>query len=299
MTSWIINYVIDKYLNHIIEVDSSVTSASMFQDGKIEFGKVKIKQDFLKTLNMPFFDFKETFIGKFSAKIYYSLLTMDYHFENHPIYIELDEVYILVKQKGMSDWSEEQKIKEMENFKKFTLQEYEDAYKQYLMNMAEKTEDNFMKKIIHNVNISITNVVLRFEDEISNPSSPYSFGLLIQDIKIKPTKEDFDLNETEEIPFKDVNHKVVKMEGLSVFMDIYDSQKSGINSFSNYSIEEKKEANIKKKSYLKDSFEYYCYCRGELEENSKNEKSHNFLIYDLDLTLKLSMNSNFKKKYLP
>lgn len=299
MTSWIINYVIDKYLNHIIEVDSSVTSASMFQDGKIEFGKVKIKQDFLKTLNMPFFDFQETFIGKFSAKIYYSLLSMDYHFENHPIYIELDEVYILVKQKGMSDWSEEQKIKEMENFKKFTLQEYEDAYKQYLMNMAEKTEDDFMKKIIHNLNISISNIVLRFEDEISNPGSPYALGLFIQEIKVKPTKEDFDINETEEIPFKDVNHKLVKLEGLSVFMDIYNSKENDINSFKNYLMEDFVNKNEQKKSYLKNSFDYYCYCRGELEQNSSNETSHNFLIYNLDLTLKLSMNSNFKKNYLP
>jgi len=299
MTSWIINYVIDKYLNHIIEVDSNITDASILKDGQIEFGNVKIKQEFLKTLNMPFFEFKESFIGKFTAKIYYSLLRLDYHFENYPIYIVLDEVFIHVKQKGMSDWSEEQKIKEMENFKNFTLQEWEDAYKQYLMNMAGATESDFVKKIIHNLNISISNIVIRFEDEISNPSNPYSLGLVISNIVSKPTKENFDIRSEEDIPFAEINHKVLILKGLSVFMDIKNLGENNLISFKNYISKKELEENNTKKTYLKDSFEYYCYCMSELNELTKDNKAHNYLIYNLDLSIKLSMNQNPIKNYQP
>ena len=240
MTSWIINYVIDKYLNHIIEVDTNITDASIFKDGQNEFGNVKIKQEFLKTLNMPFFEFKESFIGKFTAKIYYSLLRLDYHFENYPIYIVLDEVFVLVKQKGMSDWSEEEKTKEMENFKNFKLQEWEEAYKQYLMNMAEAAENDFVKKIIHNLNISISNIVIRFEDEISNPSNPYSLGLVISNIVSKPTKANFDVHSDEDIPFSEINNKVLILKGLSVFMDIKNPGENEQNSFHKLILESEK-----------------------------------------------------------
>lgn len=295
MTSWIVNYVIDKYLNHILEVDSNVTDASIFKDGQIEFGNVKIKQEFLKTLNMPFFEFKETFIGKFTAKIYYSLLRMDLKIENHPIYIVLDEVFVLVKQKGMSDWSEEQKTKEMENFKNFKLQEWEDAYKQYLMNMAEAAESDFVKKIIHNLNISISNIVIRFEDEISNPSNPYSLGLVISNLVSKPTNASFDINSDEEIPYADINHKILILKGLYLFMDIKNAGENDKNSFLNLISEAQCSVHLAKKTYLKNSFDYYCYCNSELNELTKDKKAHNYLIYNLDLSLKLSMNNNIKK----
>lgn len=295
MTSWIVNYVIDKYLSHILEVDSNITDASIFKDGQIEFGNVKIKQNFLNTLNMPFFEFKETFIGKFTAKIYYSLMRMDLKIENHPIYIVLDEVFVLVKQKGMSDWSEDKKIIEMENFKNFKLQEWEDAYKQYLTNMAEATESDFVKKIIHNLNISISNIVIRFEDEISNPSNPYSFGLVIANLVSKPTDASFDINTSEEIPYSDINNKVLILKGLSVFMDIKNSGENELNSFDNLISEAQRTKHLAKKTYLKNSFDYYCYCNNELNDLTKNNKAHNYLIYNLDLSLKLSMNQNIKK----
>jgi len=299
MTSWIINFFVDKYLNHIFEVDSNITDASILKDGQIEFGKVKIKQDFLKTLNMPFFEFKETFIGKFTAKIYYSLLRLDYHFENHPIYILLDEVFILVKQKGMSDWSEEEKVREMENFKNFKLQEWEDAYKQYLTNMAEKTENDFIKKIFHNLNISISNIVIRFEDEISNPTNPYSLGLVISNIVSKPTKDNFDIHLDEEVPFSEINHKVFILKGLSVFMDIKNQGENEQNVFKSLIDQNEVYKNLSKNKYLKDSFDYYCYCQSELNILTKEKNNHNFLIYNLDLSLKLSMNQNIKKNLKP
>lgn len=297
MTSWIVNYVINKYLSNILEVDSSLTDASVLQDGQIEFGKVKIKQEFLKTLNMPFFEFKETFIGKMSAKIYYSLMKFDIHFENYPIYIVLDEVYILIKQKGMSDWSEEQKIKEMENYKNFKLQEFEEAYKQYIMNMAEKTESDFIKKVVHNLNLSITNVVIRFEDEISNPANPYSLGLIVEQITCKPVNEKFDINSKEEIPYTDINNKILILKGLSAYMDI--NKPGETNSFKAINCENQKKANENKIPYLKDSYEYYCYSQNELSEKTKDQNSHNYLIYNLDFTLKLSLNQDIKKNLKP
>lgn len=294
MTSWIINYVIDKYLNQFLEVDSEKTDARILKDGQIELGNVKIKRDFLNSLNMPFFEFKETYIGKFIANINFSLLRLDYHFENYPIYVILDEVFILVKQKGLSDWSEEKKIKEMENFKNFTLQQLEDAYVQYLKNLSDGTENEFVKKIIHNLNFSISNIVIRFEDEISDPNNPYSLGIVISNIVSKPTKKDFDVHSTEEVLFSEFNHKIFIIKGLSIFLDVKYHVEESENSYLTLIQEGEQLKNNEKRHYLKDCYDYYCYCTSELNVLSKNDESHLYLIYDLDLTLKLSINHDFK-----
>ena len=297
MTSWIVNLIIDKFLKDILEVDSNVTDANLLKQGQIELGNVKINQKFLKNLNMPFFEFVDSQIGKFTAKLYFSIMRMDYHFENHPIYIILDEVFLLVRQKGMSDWSEEQKIKEMEIFKQYKLKELEEVYSQYLMQMADKQESDFMKKIIHNLNISITNIVIRFEDEISNPSNPYSLGLIISQFISKPTNSDFNEDIKDDIPFGDLNNKIVILKGLSVFMDI---KKDGEdNSFKKLISKNQNNLNAIKKNYLKDSFDFCCYCLTELNEISKDKDAHNYLIFNLELNLKLRLNQNLKKNLQP
>jgi len=294
MTSWIINYIIDKYLNEFLEIDSEKTDAKILKDGQIEFGNVKIKRDFLNSLNMPYFEFKEAFIGKFIANINFSLLRLDYHFENYPIYVILDEVFIFVKQKGLSDWSEEKKIKEMENFKNFTLQQLEDVYVQYLKNLSENTENEFVKKIYHNLNFSISNIVFRFEDEKSDPNKPYSLGLIVSNIVSKPTKKDFDVHSTDDVPYSRFNHKIIIIKGLSFFFDVKYSENIIDNSYLNLIQEIEKLKNIEKRNNLKDFYDYYCYCTSELNVLSRKDESHFYLIYDLDLTLKLSINQEYK-----
>jgi len=287
--------VIDYFLNPYLELNTDAIDASIFKDGQIELRNVKLKKDALDKLNMPFFEFKKTFIGKFTAKVYYSLMRMDLKIENHPIYLILDEVFVLVKQKGMSDWSEKKKQEEMEAFKNAKLQQWEDIYKQYLLNMVEAVESDFLKKIIHNLNISISNIVVRFEDEISNPANPYSLGLVISNIVSKPTDESFDINTSEEIPYAEINNKVLILRGLYLFMDIKNAEESHKNSYMSLISENENSKLLPRKTSLKNIYNYYCYCQSELNELTKTNKAHNYLIYNLDLSLKLSMNNNIKK----
>ena len=44
--------------------------------------------------------------------------------------------------------------------------------------------ENFVNQLINNLNIYINNIVFRFEDDISNPKTPFSLGLIVNSLNI-------------------------------------------------------------------------------------------------------------------
>ena len=62
MASSIINWIIDKYLNNILEINKDLTKSSLFT-GEIQMANLKIKPEIFTMLNLPFFDLVHGYVG--------------------------------------------------------------------------------------------------------------------------------------------------------------------------------------------------------------------------------------------
>ena len=55
MTSTIINFIVERYLANILEIDTSQTAASLWS-GTVEMSNLKIKQEIFENLNLPYLE---------------------------------------------------------------------------------------------------------------------------------------------------------------------------------------------------------------------------------------------------
>ena len=68
MTSSLMNFLIEKYLSNFVEIDTSQTKASIFS-GTINLKNLKIKREIFKSLNLPYFEVVNGYIGNLLIKL--------------------------------------------------------------------------------------------------------------------------------------------------------------------------------------------------------------------------------------
>ena len=119
MTSSLMNFIIEKYLSNFVEIDTSQTKASIFS-GTINLKNLKIKNEIFETINLPNFQVVHGYIGNMTIK-----LKMP-RFYKYPINVQIEKVFIHVRQKNIDKILKENVIKAMEDYKhKLLLNEEE------------------------------------------------------------------------------------------------------------------------------------------------------------------------------
>ena len=68
MASGIINWIIDKYLNNILEINKDLTKSSIFT-GEIQMANLTIKPAIFTLLNLAFFEFIYGYVGKLKINV--------------------------------------------------------------------------------------------------------------------------------------------------------------------------------------------------------------------------------------
>ena len=288
MTSSIINWIVDKYLSNILEINQEETKSSLWS-GEFEMSNLKIKPEIFTNMNLPYFELVHGYVGK--MKISLSLP----RFYLYPIKVEIDKVYFHAKQKKLETLNKKTEIENMETYKNNQLQSIEELVNE-VNNLQSEGTPGMTSQIINNLEININDICIRFDDELSYNLIPFSFGLLLKNIKIKTVDKDF--NEPEEgvtIPFGEINNKIVQMTNLSMYLDTYENEGKLMEYYTKVVNTEKTEVNDEKiKTFLGPLLEYYRYCLSETNEHIFNQKSHQYLVFNLGFLLKLSMNENLK-----
>ena len=288
MTSSIVNWIVDKYLSNILEINQEETNASLWS-GEFEMSNLKIKPEIFTNMNLPYFELVNGYVGK--MKISLSLP----RFYLYPIKVEIDKVFFHAKQKKLETLNKKTEIENMEYYKNSQLQSLEELTNE-VNNLQNEGTPGMTSQIINNLEIVIKDICIRFDDELSYNLIPFTFGLLLKNLKIKTV--DKDLNEAEEgetIPFGEINHKKVEMNNLSMYMDTYENEGKLMDFYNKIIESEKTEVQDDKiKTFLGPLLPYYRYCLSEMNEHIDNPKSHQYLVYNLGFLLKLSMNENLK-----
>ena len=269
MFSSIINLVIDNFLSNFIEIDKSQTYASLLS-GELELKNVKIKKDCFGYINLPYFILEIGYIGKIKIEMSVPF------FYSSPINIFINDIFIYAKQKDINKLKEKEEINSIKAFKNQRLETEENILNK--LEEIESTEPSMITQIINNINITVKNLVIRFEDSISNSMNPFSLGIILKEFRINSLKEN---NDT------DFNYKRVSLNDLNIFMD-------SSNSFEdlNYNklIDQSKKdmVSLELTNYLGDIFNFYVYCHTELN----NDLAHEYILYKLSMDIKVTINSN-------
>ena len=296
MTSSLINFIIENFLSSIVEIDTSQTNVSLFS-GDIELKNLKIKDEIFQNLNLPFIEVVHGYVGSIVMS-----LKMPFFYDN-PIKVFVDKIFFHARLKNINQLDEEQEIKNMETFKKNQLLKAEQIIAQVeavkrqnqeneSKKKGEKVSPGLVQKIIKNLSVEINDIVFKFDDEISYPEVPYSIGIILDNINICSTKSDFKIPQKDEsIPYKEVNYKVVVVDNFSIYMDCFDT-KEELDFERLISNRVTQKLNIELRNYLKEQLGFYSYCMSEIYVHSRKFDSHQYILHQLDLTVKLALNDN-------
>ena len=289
MTSSIINYFVDNYLSQFLEINAEETQADLW-NGTVELNNIKFKKSIFETLNLPYLELVDGYIGKIKATL--SLP----RFYLYPIKLEIENVFLHARQKNVNNLSKKEQIKLMEENKKDKLKNEEEFTIQ--VNQLINESPGYVQQIINNIQIISQNFFLIFEDEVSY-SKPFNIGISLKKVSYFSTLEDFnDKNIDYNIEESDIQYKRIRVNGFSIFLDYFES-KNDLNYQNKISKDELKKIDNDLKQYLKDSLNLYAYCMSELNIYSKNYESHFYILYNLILDIKLSMNEKYEKNLSP
>ena len=300
MSSTILNFFFKNFLSSIVEIDTSKTNLSIFS-GKIELNNLKIKDEIFQNLNLPYIEVVHGQIGELRID-----LEMPFFYEN-PIDVFVDKIFFHARLKNINKLKEEDEIKNMEEFKKSQLLKTEQVRAQIEEVIRENEESESKKrkkdkhspgliqKIVQNLCVEIRDVVIKFDDEISYPEVPYSIGMILDNINIRSTRDDFQIpkNKNEVIPYEEIHYKVAVIDNFSIYMDCFNvKEELDFEQLISSKVMEKINSNIKLRDYLKDKLNFYTYCMSEIYDHSKHFDSHQYLLHQLDLTIKVALNDN-------
>ena len=293
MSSKLINFIVDNFLSKFIEIDKSQTYASLWS-GVLELKNLKIKKESFSYINLPYFILENGYIGKIKIE-----MKMPFFYSN-PINITINDIFIYSKQKDINHVNEQEEIKMMKDAKDKKLISEEEIFNK--LEEIQSEEPSLINQIINNIKININNFVLRFEDSISNPEIPFSFGIILKKFKINSANEHYEIinetngdeeNEEKENNNLDFAYKLITISDLYAFIDcVSSSDDLNYNRLIDLSIKEN--IPLEMINYLGDILEFYCYCKSELNVHYDNKSIHDYILYKLDFEMKISMNSNLE-----
>ena len=171
MTSSIVNYIVEKYLSNIVEIDLKRTNASILK-GTIEMQNLRILPQIFESFNLPYLELVEGYVGSLKIKLKLPL------FYSNPIKVYINKVFFHARQKNLAKRTYNDEVEAMEDSKNAKLQNAEEFSKQVLDLVKESS--SMKEDIMSNLDIEIGEIVFLFDDIISCKEKKYLFLFIIK-----------------------------------------------------------------------------------------------------------------------
>ncbi|KAG2213335.1 hypothetical protein INT46_007194 [Mucor plumbeus] len=186
-------------------------------NGEVNLRNLKLRRDALDKLDLPI-NVSEGYLGELTLIIPWSNL------RNEPVKIIIDHVYLLAEPKNESTVTveeEEQRAQELKRRRLSTAEmlESSEAQTEQKTDNNNKGSDGFItqltNKIVDNLQFTMKNIHIRYEDKISDPGHPFAAGITLKELSALSTDEEwvpkFISNPTNTI------NKLATLESLSVY----------------------------------------------------------------------------------
>ncbi|XP_063769904.1 intermembrane lipid transfer protein VPS13A [Pseudophryne corroboree] len=182
--------VLNRFLgDYVVNLDSSQLKLGIW-GGAVALKNLEIKENALSQLDVPF-KVKAGHIGKLDLKIPWKNLY------TQPVEAVLDGVYLLIVPIASIKYDAEKEEKQFLEARQRELRRIEDA-KQKVADQEkpkEEKQDTFVEKlvtqVIKNLQVKISNIHIRYEDDITNPECPLSFGVSLQNLSLQTSDKNW------------------------------------------------------------------------------------------------------------
>ncbi|XP_062417926.1 intermembrane lipid transfer protein VPS13C isoform X6 [Pungitius pungitius] len=200
----LVSDLLNRFIGDYVEnLDKSQLKIGIW-GGNVVLENLKVKENALSELNVPF-KVKAGQIGKLTLKIPWKNLY------NDAVVATLDGLYLLVVPGATVKYDAAKEERYQQEAKQKELQRIEEA-----LQMAARREkpqdykkDTFGEKlatqVIKNLQVKISSIHLRYEDDLSDPQRPLSMGVTLSELSLQTTDENWKsciLNEAAKIIYK-------------------------------------------------------------------------------------------------
>ncbi|XP_078070643.1 intermembrane lipid transfer protein VPS13A isoform X2 [Mustelus asterias] len=209
--------VLNRFLgDYVVNLDTSQLQLGIW-GGDVVLNNLEVKENALSELNVPF-KVKAGHIAKLELKIPWKNLY------GQAVEATLDGIYLLVVPCASIKYDAEKEELQLQELKQRELQRIEDAKQKVAdkENPKEEQQDTFVEKlitqVIKNLQVKITNIHIRYEDDITNHDSPLSFGISLQNLSLETTDERW--NPCLHDQCEHVFNKLVRLDYLCAYWNV-------------------------------------------------------------------------------
>ncbi|XP_045891706.1 vacuolar protein sorting-associated protein 13A isoform X2 [Micropterus dolomieu] len=255
--------VLNRFLgDYVVNLDCSQLKLGIW-GGDAVLRNLEIKENALSQLDIPF-KVRAGHIGQLQLKIPWKNLY------TQSVEATLDGVYLLIVPTASIKYDSEKEEKQLQEARQRELQRIEEtklkAAEQENPNLEK--QDTFVEKlvtqVIKNLQVKISNIHVRYEDDVTNPDSPLSFGVSLKNLSLQTADKNWKpslLDENSRLFFK-----LVQLDSLFAYWNV--------NSvlFSNHNADEA------------------LRCLQRSLEIQKSPVSHDFIFRPISADAKLRMN---------
>ncbi|XP_061103082.1 intermembrane lipid transfer protein VPS13C isoform X2 [Conger conger] len=200
----LVSDLLNKFIGDYVEnLDKSQLKIGIW-GGNVVLENLRVKENALSELDVPF-KVKAGQVGKLTLKIPWKNLYSE------PVVATLDGLYLLVVPGATIKYDAAKEEKYNQEAKQKELQRIEDALLTAARREKPKDEkkDTFAEKmatqVIKNLQVKITSIHIRYEDDVSDPQRPLSMGVTLSELSLQTTDANWKaciLNEAAKIIYK-------------------------------------------------------------------------------------------------
>ncbi|XP_057581269.1 intermembrane lipid transfer protein VPS13A isoform X2 [Hippopotamus amphibius kiboko] len=180
--------VLNRFLgDYVVNLDTSQLSLGIWA-GAVALKNLEIKENALSQLDVPF-KIKVGHIGNLSLVIPWKNLY------TQPVEALLEDIYLLIVPSSRIKYDPLKEEKQLFEAKQQELKRIEEAKQKVADQEKHRVEkqDTFTEKlitqIIKNLQVKISNIHIRYEDDITNRDNPLSFGISLQNLSMQTTDQ--------------------------------------------------------------------------------------------------------------
>ncbi|KAJ8285413.1 hypothetical protein GJAV_G00026530 [Gymnothorax javanicus] len=182
--------VLNRFLgDYVVNLDSSQLKLGIW-GGDAVLTNLEIKENALSQLDIPF-KVRAGHIGRLELKIPWKNLY------TQSVEATLDGVYLLIVPAASIKYDAEKEERQLQEARQRELQRIEETKQKAAEKEDPKLEkqDTFVEKlvtqVIKNLQVKISNIHIRYEDQVTNPNCPLSFGVSLQNLSLQTADENW------------------------------------------------------------------------------------------------------------
>ncbi|XP_049870372.1 intermembrane lipid transfer protein Vps13 isoform X3 [Pectinophora gossypiella] len=180
--------------------------------GDVVLQNLVLKQNALEELNIPM-QTVYGHLGKLTLKIPWKNLY------GASVEATIDRLFLIVNPNAEVKYDPVKEEKNELAAKQAELARVEEAKKKEAEKDENKLDETFVEKlvtqIIKNVQLTITDIHIRYEDSITNVKAPFSFGITLHNLSVHTTDENWKQTVIQEAVTK--IFKILSLEGLAIY----------------------------------------------------------------------------------